>query len=34
MHGAEGNCERLVDEIHKEVGAEALAPKAGDTFEI
>jgi putative mRNA 3-end processing factor len=34
MHGAEGNCERLVDEIQKEVGAEVLAPKAGDTFEI
>lgn len=34
MHGAEGNCERLVEEIQKEVGAEALAPKAGDTFEI
>jgi len=34
MHGAEGNCERLVEEIRKEVGAEALAPKAGDTFEV
>lgn len=34
MHGAEGNCERLVEEIRKDVGAEAMAPKAGDTFEI
>lgn len=34
MHGAEGNCERLVDGIRKGIGAEAVAPKAGDTFEI
>ena len=34
MHGAEGNCERLAEEIRDEVGAETVAPKAGDTFEI
>jgi predicted metal-dependent RNase len=34
MHGAEGNCERLAEEIGDEVGAETVAPKAGDTFEI
>ena len=34
MHGAEGNCERLVEEIRKEVGADAMAPKAGYTVEI
>jgi putative mRNA 3-end processing factor len=34
MHGAEGNCERLVEEIRKDVGAEAIAPKTGDSFEV
>jgi len=34
MHGAEGNCGRLAEEIKKEVGANAVAPKAGETFQV
>jgi len=34
MHGAEGNCERFAKWIEKEVGLKALAPKAGDVYEV
>ena len=34
MHGAEGNCGRLAEEIKKEVGVNAVAPKAGETFQV
>jgi len=34
VHGAEGNCERFAKWIEKEVGLKALAPKAGDVFEV
>ena len=34
MHGAEGNCSRLVEDIKKEIGVDAVAPKAGDTFQV
>ncbi len=34
MHGAEGNCSRLAEEIRKEIGVEAVAPKAGEMFQV
>ncbi len=34
MHGAEGNCERLVNDIKEEVGLEAIAPSTGETFKV
>jgi len=34
VHGAEGNCERFAKWIEKEVGLKALAPKAGDVYEV
>ncbi len=34
VHGAEGNCEKFAAWIKKEVGLEAVAPKAGDVFTV
>jgi len=34
VHGAEGNCENFAGWIKKEVGLEAVAPKAGDVFTV
>ena len=34
VHGAEGNCNLFARWIKKNVGFEAIAPKAGDTFKI
>jgi len=34
VHGAEGNCERLASWVREEVGLEAIAPKAGESFTI
>ncbi len=34
VHGAEGNCEKFAGWIKKEVGLEAVAPKAGDVFTV
>ena len=34
VHGAEGNCEKFAKWIKKEVGLEAVAPKAGDVFTV
>jgi putative mRNA 3-end processing factor len=34
VHGAEGNCELLAKWAKTELGLEATAPKAGDTFEV
>jgi putative mRNA 3-end processing factor len=34
VHGAEGNCEKFATWIKKEVGLEAMAPKAGDVFTV
>ena len=34
VHGAEGNCELLAKWIRTELGLEATAPRAGDTFEV
>jgi len=34
VHGAEGNCERFARWIEREVGLKALAPKAGDVYEV
>jgi len=34
VHGAEGNCEYFAKWAKSELGLEAAAPKAGDTFEI
>jgi len=32
MHGADDNCQSLADDIHSEVGLDAVAPQAGDVF--
>lgn len=34
VHGAEGNCELFARWIKKEAGLEAIAPRAGDTYEV
>jgi putative mRNA 3-end processing factor len=34
VHGAEGNCELLAKWVRTELGLEATAPRAGDTFEV
>jgi len=34
VHGAEGNCEKFAKWIKKEVGLEAVAPKAGEVFTV
>jgi len=34
VHGAEGNCELFAKLIRNELGLEATAPKAGDTFKV
>jgi len=34
MHGAEDNCQQLAEDIKREVGADAIAPKTGDVFQI
>ncbi|MGQ9726108.1 MAG: MBL fold metallo-hydrolase [Candidatus Bathycorpusculaceae bacterium] len=34
VHGAEGNCELFAKWIRKELGLEAIAPRAGDVFEV
>jgi putative mRNA 3-end processing factor len=34
VHGAEGNCELLAKWVRNELGLEATAPRAGDTFEV
>ncbi|MEM3626617.1 MAG: MBL fold metallo-hydrolase [Candidatus Bathyarchaeia archaeon] len=34
VHGAEGNCELLAKWAKNELGLEAVAPKAGDAFEV
>jgi putative mRNA 3-end processing factor len=34
VHGAEGNCDRFAKWIKKNVGFEAVAPKAGDAFTV
>jgi len=34
MHGAEDNCQQLAEDIRREVGAVAVAPKAGAVFQI
>jgi len=34
VHGAEGNCEYFAKWIRDELGLEATAPRAGDTFKI
>jgi len=34
VHGAEGNCERFAKWIETEVGLKALAPEAGDVYEV
>lgn len=34
VHGAEGNCERFARWVKREVGLQAVSPKAGDTFTI
>jgi len=34
VHGAEGNCELLAKWARTELGLEATAPRAGDTFEV
>ncbi len=34
VHGAEGNCERFAEWVKKEVGLQAVAPKAGDVFAV
>lgn len=34
MHGAEDNCNQLAEDIKREVGAVAVAPKTGDIFQI
>jgi putative mRNA 3-end processing factor len=34
VHGAEGNCELLAKWANTELGAEAVAPRTGETFEI
>jgi putative mRNA 3-end processing factor len=34
MHGEEKNCEMFADWIKTEVGLEAIAPKAGDSFTV
>jgi len=34
VHGAEGNCDLFAKWIKKELGLEAIAPKAGDTFKV
>lgn len=34
MHGAEGNCQHLAQDIKEEVGLNAVVPKTGDTFHL
>ena len=34
VHGAEGNCELLAKWVRNELGLDATAPRAGDTFEV
>jgi putative mRNA 3-end processing factor len=34
MHGAEGNCQRLAEDIKQEVGVTAVVPKAGDMIQL
>jgi putative mRNA 3-end processing factor len=34
MHGAEGNCYRLAEEIKQEIGVDAIVPQAGNIFRI
>jgi len=34
VHGAEGNCELFAKWVKSDLGLEAVAPKAGDTFEV
>jgi putative mRNA 3-end processing factor len=34
MHGAEDNCDRLAETLRQELGIEAIAPKAGDIFQL
>jgi putative mRNA 3-end processing factor len=34
VHGAEGNCELLAKWVRNELGLEAMAPKAGDKFDV
>ena len=34
VHGAEGNCEKFARWIEREVGLKALAPNAGDVYEV
>ena len=34
VHGAEGNCELLAKWVRNELGLDANAPRAGDTFEV
>jgi putative mRNA 3-end processing factor len=34
VHGAEGNCELLAKWVRNELGLDAAAPRAGDTFEV
>ncbi|MEM2994910.1 MAG: MBL fold metallo-hydrolase [Candidatus Bathyarchaeia archaeon] len=34
VHGAEGNCELLAKWVRTELGLEAVAPKAGETFKV
>ncbi|MEM2094856.1 MAG: MBL fold metallo-hydrolase [Candidatus Bathyarchaeia archaeon] len=34
MHGAEGNCTRLAEEIKKKVGIDAVVPRAGESFQV
>ncbi len=34
MHGAEDNCQQLAADIKQETGAESIAPKTGDVFQI
>jgi putative mRNA 3-end processing factor len=34
VHGAETNCEQFAKWINKEVGLDATAPRAGDTFQV
>ncbi|MDI6690360.1 MAG: MBL fold metallo-hydrolase [Candidatus Bathyarchaeota archaeon] len=34
VHGAEGNCELLAKWVRNELGLEAVAPRAGDVFEV
>jgi len=34
VHGAEGNCEKFVEDIKVELGFDAVAPRSGDVFEV